>query len=576
MNPKTGKRWLAAAFLAVAFQWAGAKEKKTEEPRLVVVIAVDGLSWDTLWNDREVYKGGLARLLREGRVERACTYRHINTETAPGHAALSTGAPPRITGIVANSWYEPGPGGKPALIYSVAGAGMVGAQDAPMSPERLLVPTFADRLLAEDASSRVLSISGKDRAAILLAGRDRRHSVYWLEPATARFTSSSYYDGGTQWRKDASNVVSTFDAAHTLPALEKRYGSTWEPLSKTSASAPMLQALQIPILGPAFPHDLKVEKGFAYGFYMSPFSDELVADLALAFLSNPGVKLGRGPGTDALLVSFSGFDNIAHRYGPESEEALDVLARVDVQIGRLLEALDRERGRTVVALSADHGFLPLGQVRRTPASSMGAGPLPPRGRMELARFPAVLNESLREILCLDPKAEPVFALEKWNLYYDPRAFPAKTIEGACGPAGKKIGPREVDAVLSKAVSRAFGDAIDEVYVTADPKRWPASDPVTEFVRNSFRSGRSGDAILAPHRNEIVQWDPKSRGSDHGSHHDYDIHVPLVFWGAGVARGDVDAPTTPYDLAPTLASLVGVKLEDAVGNRLELGKPAPRR
>jgi arylsulfatase A-like enzyme len=65
----------------------------------------------------------------------------------------------------------------------------------------------------------------------------------------------------------------------------------------------------------------------------------------------------------------------------------------------------------------------------------------------------------------------------------------------------------------------------------------------------------------------MHWDP-ARGTHHGSHYEYDIHVPLVFWGAGIKAGRVDSASTPYDLAPTLAAALGIKLPDAVGtNRL---------
>jgi len=87
---------------------------------------------------------------------------------------------------------------------------------------------------------------------------------------------------------------------------------------------------------------------------------------------------------------------------------------------------------------------------------------------------------------------------------------------------------------------------------------------TEFVVKDFDSARSGDAVLVPRVGVMTHWDP-ARGSMHGTQYDYDTHVPLLFWGPGF-RAETDArATTPYDLAPTLAALLGVELKDAVGH-----------
>jgi len=95
-------------------------------------------------------------------------------------------------------------------------------------------------------------------------------------------------------------------------------------------------------------------------------------------------------------------------------------------------------------------------------------------------------------------------------------------------------------------------------------RWSDRDPVAEAARNTFRADRSGDAFLVPHPGELMHFDADTRGSDHGSPHAYDAHVPLIFRGAAFPPGEAAGATTPYDLAPTLAALLGVDLPDAAG------------
>jgi arylsulfatase A-like enzyme len=45
---------------------------------------------------------------------------------------------------------------------------------------------------------------------------------------------------------------------------------------------------------------------------------------------------------------------------------------------------------------------------------------------------------------------------------------------------------------------------------------------------------------------------------HASGNDYDSHVPLIFYGAGVKPGRVTDFVRTVDLAPTLAAIAGVK------------------
>lgn len=571
---KAKRGWIAAGLALTVLTTGAAPARRSKptasaaaRPRLALVLVVDGLSWSVVDQNRERLHGGLGRLLREGLVETGCTYRHFITETAPGHAALATGAPPRVTGIVANFWYEPAAGGG---LQSIDAVSDPKAPAAGYGPGRLLVPTLADRLLAKSPGSRVVSISGKYRSAILLAGKDRRHSVYWLDPKTATFLTTPYYDAGSPAQAAARRIVAKLNEDSSLAALQKRFGAAWTRAGESEmAPAPQAELVrfQLPSLGRLFPHPLAAQKGgYAGGFYLSPYADELLADLTLALLGDETLALGKRDETDVLAVSFSTFDHLSHRYGPESAEALDALERIDRAIARILAALDAKApGSSVVALSSDHGFLPIRDVRRPIVrTEPGEDPTIPHGRLLLDRFAGTLNQELVRSLCLDPASRPVGGVEKWLLFYDPKAFPARTVEGPCGAAGREIGPKDVDAALPAALKTAFRDSIDSVLLASDRARWSETDPATEFVRNTFQAGRSGDAFLVPHRGEMMHWDADTRGTDHGSTHEYDIHVPLIFWGAAFSHADAGEPTTPYDLAPTLASLLGIDLPDAVG------------
>lgn len=550
-------------------------------PKLAVVIAVDGLSWARLLSYRPLYTSGLKRLLDEGYALREARYQHLNTETGPGHASLGTGAPPRVTGIVLNSWFEPGPGGGLVNVYCTDQKDAAGKKIP--GPGNLRVPTLGDRLVEKYPGSRVVSVSAKDRGAIFLAGRNPAHAVYWWDGETGRFRTSAAY----QPPAAAADVVKKYDDTQAGGFLPARLGLVWDKLPEPAAAAgapPVPTAVplntiaryQFPAHGIGFPHELatygRIPAGGPYGYfgalYRSPFVDVLTADLAVEFLNDPKVALGRGASPDLLAISFSGHDPVAHDYGDESEESRDTLRRLDVQIGRVLAALDAgfPKGSVLLALSADHGFPTMPEVAK--AIDRNA----PGGRLDTSRETGNarerLNRLLADALCVDRSVKIVGAVDGWSLFYARAAFPLKTVAGPCGPAGASVTTADVDRVLPGIVRTFWDEEIEQVLPVSRVPALP-DGPLKTFVANDLDRERSGDAFVVPRKGVMSSYNA-GRGAMHGTHYEYDIHVPLVFWGA-VKPGASDAPVTPYDLAPTLGAWLGVTLPDAVGKPLPLPK-----
>lgn len=624
--------------------------------KLAVIVSVDGLGWARLSGYRPWFTGGLKRLLDEGQVEADCHYAHLNTETGPGHASLGTGAPPRVTGIVANRWYEAAgagvplkrlyctdqpdfnrPPGQPPFFYREVekderlfvfaqkksleiwqatgdmgkstnriGAGPDGktlvfdsddaitlydfrhglpVEDLPAAgnvagPFNLRVPTLADRLVEASPASRVVSLSGKDRGAIFLAGKSPRHVVYWYDKETGRFFSSSAYDSDGILGGTARDLVRRFNRDQAGGLLVSRFGTLWHRLPDPDGPgagalpqpAPDLADFQVPTWGLGFDHDLARDPGgYFAGFYTSPLQDQLLTDLALAVLDSP-LQLGRRGVPDILALSYSAHDVVSHNYGNESAEELDTLRRLDRELGRLLAALDTlERdgsapGHVVLALSADHGFTPLPEVVRRTEGRIG-GRLIASDR-SYPSFVERLNRLLADELCLPPGGPWISGGDGWALYYERGNLPAATVEGACGPAGKPVTADDFDRVLPKVVAHDFDEEIDHVLLMSQRGSWPAADPAVGFANNDFDAVRSGDAFLIPREYVLMHWDP-ARGSGHGSLYEYDTHVPLIFWGAPFPAGERGTPSAPYDLAPTLGAALGVSVPDATGHsRLE--------
>lgn len=569
---------LALAVSAAAAPQAAKAAPKPDRPSLAVILAIDGLSTEQLLKYRPWYVAGLKRLLDEGQIEARDRYRHINTETGPGHASLGTGAAPRVSGIVANTWFELDATGKALKAVYCTDSPEPDPKTGRSSPGpyRLEVDTLGDRLIAASPLSRVFSVSSKDRSAIFMAGRSKSHAVYWFDRPTLRFTTSPAYAPAP----DATGLVDAFNAKVMGDNLGPRFGAEWRKLAPPEGAEKLPQALtpaqlgdfQLPTTGLYFPHVFRTNaRGLGEAYYDSPVLDELVADLAVAFLEDPGIRLGRRGVTDVLAVSFSSHDLVSHYYGPESEETLDVLRRVDAQIARLLNAFDRLLpGRVVLGFSSDHGFsvIPEAARMRDPTATGGRLITSPR---QMNNFPDKANRMLRDELCLAPSPAPVQLGDGWTVSYAPGVM---RVEGRCGPA-RPLTRADIDEVLPRVMSTLFKEEVQEVRLNSQRTAWPKDD-LTPFLLNDFYAGRSGDAFIVPRRRILQHWDP-GRGSGHGSTHDYDTHVPLIFWGAGFPSMTSEADdAAPYDLAVTLGDSIGVTLPQATGKSRLVRKSAPAR
>jgi len=102
---------------------------------------------------------------------------------------------------------------------------------------------------------------------------------------------------------------------------------------------------------------------------------------------------------------------------------------------------------------------------------------------------------------------------------------------------------------------------------ADQLSTSSTDPVVRSAALSYMSGRSGDLMIVP--SEYWYFSGRNAGfaTTHGTLHEYDTHVPLIFFGGGITAAHVATQVTPADIAPTLGRLAGVTLSKAEGHAL---------
>jgi predicted AlkP superfamily pyrophosphatase or phosphodiesterase len=457
-------------------------------PRLVVLVVIDQFRADYL--DRlgpRFGPDGFRRLERTGTRFTECAHDYALTETGPGHATLATGADPDRHGIVSNDFFDLG---THKVIASVDDPRfpLVGAAGAGVSPRRLMVDTLGDSLrLATRGAAKVWSIAGKDRSAVFSVGRGANGAL-WYDINSGLIVTTRYY-------------------MEALPA--------WA--AQLNAEHPADRLLQ--------------ETGAKnYDFLRgTPQFHDLMFDCARHIVTSE--RLGEDATPDLLVVGLSGVDILGHQVGPYDERLERLILRLDAQLGAFLRFLDERvgAGRTIVALSADHGVAPT----RDQAESAGL-------RFDGLEEPRLLEAMQRALAARAGNRPPprLYGDTPTRIWFDRQELDRAglDLEQAAEAAG--AGALSIDGV--------FG------YLTAVRSTVDAATRAA-YERNRFE-GRSPDLFIVPTPFAIVGEDAPAT---HGTPWSYDRRVPLLLAG-GPFRARIDpTPCTPADVAPTLAAALHI-------------------
>ena len=487
----------------------------SQRPALVVLIAVDQMRPDYFERFRGQYRGGFRTLRDSSAFFPSGHQEHAMTETAPGHSAMLSGREPVHTGIFSNDRGVPDP-----TVRVIDAPGIMGA-----SPRRFIGTTLYDWMRAADRSARVLSVSRKDRGAILPVGRARA-DVYWF--LNGRFTSSSYYaESLPPWVRD-------FDDSLNGSALPRR----WSLLLADSAyTEPDSMPWEHDGADFTFPHSFaenpaerlrKLEE--------SPWMDSVT--LAFALRGARELALGRRGGPDLLSVSLSTTDKVGHSYGPDSREMHDHLLRLDRWVGSFLDSLGRmvPARRTLVVLTSDHGMVSFPEytvaVRHQPA-----------GRMSLAARAQRVAADLRT------RYDTSFALAFDNgiVTADVRSMRARGVN--------------VDSLtqLLESAARAL-PGVARVYTPAQLDAAPASDGDADRWKRNLPPDIGWLIVTVAKRNFVFS---EKLSGEHGTMQAETVGIPIAFMGPGVHVGTYSRVVRSVDIAPTLARLIGVRPLEAL-------------
>jgi predicted AlkP superfamily pyrophosphatase or phosphodiesterase len=498
---------------------------------------------------RADWSGGLKRLVTDGAWFSNAAYPYLTTYTCSGHATIATGTFPHLHGIMQNQWWDR----TTRQLVTCTDDDHVTTLRYPSGTEsghsaaRLLLPTFADRLRTQRAGARVATVALKARSAIMLAGRGG-DAVTWMNE------SYEHWETSTAFAPQRVDAVATLLAANPVDA---DFGRTWDRLLPPDRyAAPDDGEDEAPTRGwtKTFPHvlngvnDRAPDRDFRAQWARSPFGDAYVGRFAARLVES--LQLGRDDQTDYLGVSFSTPDLVGHAFGPHSQEVQDIYAHLDVTIGTLLDRLDAlvGRDRYVVALTADHG------VSLVPEK--GAMSRQEAGRVSTARLAEQLERAAQA--AASGVGPYIARVNGSDVYFT---------DGSLERLTKT--PATLNAVIAAlegqpGIARVFRR--EQLLAGAG-----SSDPLLRAASLSYVPRSSGDLVFALKPG----WVSIASGTTHGTANVDDQRVPVILMGPRIRPGEYRNAATPADIAPTLASLVGITLSRTEGQPLNAALPPAR-
>lgn len=501
-----------------------------ERPKLVVGIVVDQMKMEYLYRfSNDFSANGFKRLMNNGYTFHNMHYNYMPTYTAPGHASIYTGTTPSTHGIIGNEWFNKAVG-KDVYCTDDASVKTIGngtEKEGAMSPKNLFSTTITDELrMATNFKGKVIGLSIKDRGAILPAGHFANWAFWYSK--TGAFISSTFYGAALP------NWVTEFNQ-------EKRYmnyiNKGWDLLKSIATYNESLPD-DNPYEGkldkddaPVFPYDLSKiykEKG-ADVLRTTPFGNDILAELAMKAIEKE--ELGKDEITDFLAVSFSSTDYVGHTFGPRSMELQDTYLRLDQTIAQFLNYLDKTVGKDnyLLFLTADHAGAENSNYLKDNKYNVKNIP----SKEIVGALKKKSNETFGADLILD--------YSNFNLFLNKEIIKGKGLEFT------KVKQSFKEFLMTQ-------EQVKRVYTEEEILASSGDDYFLSFIAKGYDPKQNGDIVILD-KTGYMQY--QATGTTHGSPNSYDTHVPLLFYGWQVPKGELHTKKYITQIAPTLSQMLKI-------------------
>ncbi len=520
---------------------SNAQKGQIQKPKLVIGIVVDQMRYDYLYRFEKKYgAGGFKRLLSDGFLFKNCHYNYVPTYTGPGHASIYTGCSPAVHGIISNVWYDKE---SAANVYctndnsclTVGANGNAGQ----MSPQRMLTTTIGDELRVNSVKkSRVYAVALKDRSSILPAGHSA-NAAFWFDEQNGKWISSSFYYKDPKLFPQWLTEYNLKSDENFLSAIKSDW-KTFLPINEYTESFTDNNRYEIPFKGesaPVFPHRLseiqKVTGTFGV-IKATPFGNTITKDFAKKIIENE--KLGKSDNTDMLCISFSSTDYVGHQFGPSSIEMEDTYIRLDKDLEEFLNYLDSYlgKGNYLIFLTADHGATEVPSYLKE--FNIPGGYVNEK----------IIGNELDSLIAnrygeLSDGEKYVVSYSNQQVFFNVPLLERKFIHLASVKE------------LARNYLLTYPE-VEEVYDENDLKFETMPSSSAKLIQNGFHHKRSGHLVVN-YFPGVIEYEEK--GTTHGSPYSYDTHVPLIFYGTGIKKGESETFAEITQIAPTVCSLLKI-------------------
>lgn len=505
----------AVATLAVA---AGAPMR----PQLVVGIVVDGLEPDYLDLLRESFgRGGFNRLLERGVVIPALDY-GTPLDATGATAVLMTGTTADISGIDAATRFDREALRSVPLLYDPATMGNY--TDETYSPAALAVSTLADEArIAGGGVTAVYAIAADPQQALLLGGH-AANSALWLNASNGNWATSTHYT------EPPANLSAR---NRTQPLTVRLDTMSWTPLRPAAAYPHLPDHLTRYPFRYAFGRSRadKVAK-----FAATPLLNGEITQLAAEIMALP--DFGAHDGVDMLNVAYTLKPYTDSKSADTRYETMDSYLRLDRDIERLLDAVDRGPGlkNSLVYLAAT----PPGSRTRRDDERWHV----PFGEFSTRKAISLLNMYL---IALHGNGEWVKGFHRNAFYLN----------------DKLIGERDIDPATIRTEAADFLERMSGVRraFTIDDIINERAGEGSQALRRNTSLTHAADVYISPAAGwEVVDdWQtPADPARTPMVHREVAPTGIAVIMAPGVDARSIDTPVDARSIAPTVARLLRIR------------------
>jgi len=397
--------------------------------------------------------------------------------------------------------------------------------------EHFSAPTLSQTLTATDSSTRVVTVAHNINSAMVLAGSSGE--CYWIDELGNWATADCYSATLPEW------VVKHNESCINRSLI---LGTWFGKLPKTKYLNRRVTDIQI--------YDIYAK---AKSLFAKKVTDKWVTELKSTPVGNNALftfatKMvdnmladSQKSGCKMLNICLDTPRIIAEKYGPDSVEYEDMLYYLDESIANFLAHISTKypnKNDYLVVLTSDHGN-----------GNHNFEQIGPNNSFNTRQAAVILNAFLSAQF---GQGSWVLSFEKGAIYLNRDLIYSKRLSVSDIQNEAATFAMQFRGMANTATATAMLGGV-------------MSSSTSRLMQNSFYPRRSGDILycLQPNYYELIE----DNISISGSPYNYDRHIPLIFYGAGLRGRVIDRKMESSSIAVTTAYLLGITRPDCADGQL---------